>query len=146
MLNSKTMMKPLVLSMMLACSAQSLYASNYYSNAYNTRSSEQSYVDEKTGAYQFQLPVGYMTTNKGLRDGFQLNLIYVQNSSADMFGLGAGWQLNITHYDETTNMLYLSSGAAYFLNSDDTLQYYKLKDLKVERDENRNIILVYASG
>ncbi|WP_186644076.1 RHS repeat domain-containing protein [Fluviispira vulneris] len=121
-------------------------SNNIVSDAYNFKDLTQQ-VDPRTGAFSVSYKIVDVSGVSIEDPVFPLQINYNSLSQSDIFGLGKGWSWNLTRYDVQSETLYLSSGGSYKLQygSENILQYYKLKDIKVTKDENI-ITINYKDG
>ncbi len=121
-------------------------ANKLLSDAYNFKDLTQQ-VDPRTGAFSVSYKIVDVSGVSIEDPAFPLQINYNSLSQSDTFGIGKGWTWNLTRYDVQSETLYLSSGGSYKLQygSENILQYYKLKDVKVTKDENV-IIINYKDG
>ena len=125
---------------------------NIISNAFNFKNLYGSSVNSRTGSYEFHSIVGNLVSPNGSAANFNLELLYIQNSFTDIYGIGKGWTYNLTHYNSKTSQLSLSNGGSFRIKFDSSnqpyLQYYKLNNLRIEKgnDANHLFILIYKDG
>ena len=114
------------------------------SNAFNFKNLYGSSVDPRTGSYEFHAVLGKLASSDGNSPDFQLQAFYSQNSNSDFFGIGKGWNFNLTHFSSKSGKLTLGSGGTFKVNFDRLnqpyLQYYKLLNLRIERDLDINCL------
>ena len=100
-------------------------------------------IDQRTGAFQAQLPLVNIAGRTGA--GLSLALSYdqslaVQGSAGDRFGLGAGWTLGVPWVNTAGGVqVYPASGGsyAYDTGSPTGLAQYPLRDLAFVRESGK---------
>ncbi|WP_397601966.1 hypothetical protein [Silvanigrella sp.] len=123
--------------------------SSITSDAYNFKNLSQT-VDARTGALSISYQIAEVVGNGFEDPSFSLSINYSSLSSIATkgFGLGKGWNWNLTRFNPESRMISLSSGGSYKVDfGKGNLKYYKLKDLKITIDRKQNILtLKYKDG
>ncbi|WP_052760878.1 MULTISPECIES: RHS repeat domain-containing protein [Photorhabdus] len=102
--------------------------SNFFSQAQNFFSAQQSGIDPRTGTFSFLLPIANIDANVGLGPTANVSLNYNMFKTGNI-GFGIGFDFSFTTYDAKNKLLTLSSGERYKVY--DTPEYVKVRQKKL---------------
>ena len=114
------------------------------SNAFNFSSMYKGSVDARTGSYSFSAQLGKVSGNDNFGPSYNYALHY-SSSDPKNHGYGFGWSDSLSHYDNTTQMLSLSTGGSYKLQwsgNVPSIQYYKLDNLHLKSDPSGKYLFI----
>lgn len=123
-------------------------SASVHSNAFNFLSHITGGIDPRTGLYTFSVALPQVLSNNLMGPAIPLTLGFNPLNSIDS-GLGLGWSIALSQYNDDSQMLALSTGESYkaTLLADEVLIHeQKLKSFTAERLAGGDIRITHKSG